>query len=232
MKTKVAAYADVRRKKRRRKTVELEKEMRTYKKLFGAIVFVVSTVVCVTSHAASVTFDSMTNRITGFQGLVVDDIRYDAVLVEGTCADVFGVCTQSNQFDFADLTTASGAASAILSALTQLTTPPTGPTDFFGCTATTFCDLIIPWSLSGQIPPVLNHASLLVSTLNMPLLSVAAAGFGGSGFGISANTDTGRASRAVYAKFSVVPLPAAAWLFISGLVGLFGVRYKNKHRTK
>lgn len=103
------------------------------------------------AHAVMLQVDATSGILTGATGVNVGGHLYDVAFMEGTCADVFGVCDPSH-FTFTTNTSASVAAQALLdqvlidSALGLFDSTP-GLT--LGCDPlATACNMITPFELT------------------------------------------------------------------------------------
>lgn len=165
-------------------------------------------------------------QLMGATGVDVSGALYDVSFVDGSCAGLFGGC--DDYFDFAF--TAQGQATLASVALWQSVFVNNASGEFDsvpqltnGCTDATYCSVYTPF---------LRWASDEVKV-------VAFANFRESEDGSDAvflpsnllrTFDAGANERVVYAVWqpSPVPLPAAAWLFGSAILGLVGVARRKQ----
>ena len=187
------------------------------------------------SVAAVLHIDPLTNNLTGVSGISVDGNVYNVTFVEGTCVDLFNGCDEKTDFFFQDTATAFAAFEGLMNQ--ALIDGPLGQFDSnpqltYGCDNdpffSRFCTIYAPIladevGLNGLVFAELsnNIADNLDSTTGL-LLSAP----------LSINADTSLNDWAVFgvwsgANVSTVPVPAAIWLFGSGLIGLVGMRKKS-----
>ncbi len=184
-----------------------------------ALVATASLVLSFSAHAATVLTNSG-GLITGATGVDVGGTSYDVAFLDGSCNSLFDGCT--------DFTFTTGAEAAVASyalfeqVLTtyffegQLLLPRPGvPSGLFLTLAgfdsgLTGGALLLPWAFDSD--PIVG---LVVQEFSL-----------GSDF-FQPDTIFYAAEGVVYASWtpsSVVPLPAAAWLFISAIAGLAGAK--------
>ena len=157
-------------------------------------------------------------QLMGATGVDVDGIEYDVSFEDGSCNDLFDGCTS---FAF---TTASEAGSATVALLSQVligiydVSPElvNGISNAFSGTVHT------PFQTHTGGTIVVTGAAVNANTvIDVGLLQDVAAGF-------DLSTDPMK----TYALWTPaeVPLPAAAWLFMSAIAGLAGVKRISRSR--
>lgn len=156
--------------------------------------------------------------LTGATGVNVNGSWYDVSFQDGSCDSLFSNCTIS-AFMFQNSTDAFAASNALLDqvlvgAYDDLSS------DIFGCYVDgIYCSVMTPYNRSTQDAYVANAYNLasgtdLVFTGTMP----------------PGSASTGFMNNTVFAVWTVaeVPVPAAAWLFGSALVGLAGAAGRKR----
>lgn len=169
------------------------------------------------------TLDIRGGKLFGATGVVFGGKTYDVEFVDGSCVTLYNGCDSVDDFDFADLATATLAAQA-LSDQVVIDVPglsfDTDVTLTNGCTASIFCIMFIPTTLEPNDRVSGRSFSNIASFAGSDFLSF---------------TSTNRAedmtsnSAVVYAQFTQVPVPAALPLMLGGLalMGLVGRRRRG-----
>ena len=148
---------------------------------------------------AAVVLD-VAGKATGITDLAVGGSTYDVTFQSGTFTSVFGTAS-----DFTTVTASAAARGAVNAALNAAGTPapflaPADPTDNVDAFGNSF---YVPYDLSG------------------PAVSSVAAFYLGGIYGTVGGTIAFRpAQTAVWADFTLVPLPGAAVLLVTALAGL------------
>ena len=179
-----------------------------------ALVATASLVLSFSAHAATVLTNSG-GLITGATGVDVGGTSYDVAFLEGSCNSLFDGCTD---FTFTTGAGATAASDALFDLVLTQTFPgilipssgvPAGafvtPYSYGGGAVSLSAVTLVPWSFSGGQ----TSAGFTTGDAIDPAASLVAA------------------EGVVYASWtpsSVVPLPAAAWLFISAIAGLAGAK--------
>ena len=161
------------------------------------------------------TLNVVGGELIGASGVVVNGTSYNVRFVDGTCQELFGGCDEPADFAFTRLAEAQIATQALLDQV--FIDGPDGQFDSdpvltAGCTFWQTCTAFVPYELQG-----VNFNVRLVGAINK------AAGQGADSAGGTATLDfdqfvPGEAN--TFAVFTVVPVPAAVWLFGSALFGL------------
>jgi hypothetical protein len=165
--------------------------------------------------------------LTGATNVLVDGyVLLDVTFVEGTCAEVYGGCDDTSDFFFSS--NADGARAASLALLDSVLIDSTAgnfdsePELTRGCSFSGRCIVMTPFQIRNnstlaEIVAADNYASTNtnVDQLGFPVRQPDAA---------SQALDTW----AVWTVSAEVPIPAAAWLFGSGLIGLLGIARRKK----
>lgn len=156
------------------------------------------------------------STILGVDGVVVGATSYNPRFVDGTCATVYGACTNAD-FTFAgvnssDTAAVASATSALRAALLSLSA--TTPSNYNGCTSGSLCELLTPWWLS-------NPTSVWTTSLYVQ---------GGSVYGPDVNSSTNPATdqasnlARVYVQWTPLaqdaPEPASLTLMGVGLAAM------------
>lgn len=171
--------------------------------------------------------DSITFRLVGARGVIIDGKRYDLKFIEGSCAAVFNGCDSNSDFDFPDLGDAFRAAEEILNQVLVDGSDPgtrfdTRPELTYGCEQPTACDLLIPNWIENGTRLVTSWAENWDDELSD---SPTSAQF------LTTSYDTSLAAHAVWAKFTPVTLPTTLWCLGIGLLGVAGVRSRSLRKT-
>ena len=156
--------------------------------------------------AATLTFDG--DMISGVSGLETLGTTWDVTFNDGSADAVYGTNPP-----FSTVSDSQTASEALRLALVALAADATA-SDFVGC-AGTDCYLISPYAINEFT--VAGNAVAKIGTSVYYLASVS----GDPSLSYSDRT---------YATWeeSVVPIPAAIWLFGSGLIGLIGIARRKK----
>lgn len=188
---------------------EMIKRKSLIQSLFLAALMISATIGTV--NAATVVLDVTT--ATGITGLDIDpgpDVTlYDVDFVQTTAEALYGI-HPATTFPFS-LAESSDVNNAILAALDASAATSVGPASGVGNNDTSYAFMYSSADDRGNIS-FLGHGGSFV--------------FGGAGWGDSSPVTAADTAVLVYADFtpsSVVPVPAAVWLFGSGLLGLIGI---------
>ena len=169
-------------------------------------------------NAATLVFDG---GLAGADGVDILGKLYDVRFSDGTCAGLFSGC-DSSDFQFTDVAEAQAASGALLNQV-FFGTYDNWPNKTWGCSNTHYagCYTITPYAVDN-----IDNSFLGKTAVNKRL------GYGDYigdvDWGISASTSTSY----VFARWapSPVPLPAAAWLFISAIAGLAGAKRLSRSK--
>lgn len=164
--------------------------------------------------------------ITGALNVEVNGALYDVIFKDDTCMSIFDNCDNDNDFTFQTQGEAKFASEAlrdqVYGGVFENMYFDTTPDWTFGIGLVSRGNIVTPYGLnsSGEAEYVLfGNAE-----------GRDAAEFISSG-SIATNWDAGGSNGSVYALWtpvSPVPVPAAIWLFGSGLLGLIGVARRKK----
>lgn len=162
-------------------------------------------------------------QLTGATGVLVGSLYYDVTFVDGTCSGLYSGCNDSSDFTFTTIASAILAGNALLSDVFVDGTAglfDSSPQLTAGCGNFFQCTIVTPFA-----PPEFVTVPGIWAT-NRALVADPA---------VSYNTlvqsyDTALSDAYVYAVWSpsAVPLPAAAWLFGSAILGLVGVARRKQ----
>ncbi|MEM7101127.1 MAG: VPLPA-CTERM sorting domain-containing protein [Pseudomonadota bacterium] len=181
-------------------------------------IFVIIAILAISEHAAALTLTVESGKVTGATGVNINGTIYNLSLTaNGGCADLYFGC--NNDSDFAPLTESDFAATqnALASVLQSAFDSGFVANEIAGCSDMTNCYIFTPThavEISSRI--ALAGALLDVTGVTLQLL----------GYGFGENVNFSNFANTTWGIFEVaaVPLPAAVWLFVSALGGLFGVR--------
>ncbi len=165
-------------------------------------------------------------QLIGATGVDIEGELYDVNFVDGSCISIFDGCEDASDFTF-DGTQALAASQALLDQVFQDTSEglfDSSPDLTNGCTSTEYCYAYTPVSFFGPF--------VVVSIVALNAFPSAPADFQDQILqrGSTPEGDSGNAPDSVWAVWNPappVPVPAAAWLFGSALLGLFGFRKRK-----
>jgi len=170
------------------------------------------------SQAATIVVSS--GDLIGFNDITVGTDTYNVRFVEGSFISVFG---DSTGLDFTTSIGARDASRALMDAFHAFPTYDDDVSLTFGLTNTSG-EIFTPWSFNpdGQTSVTSrNFRNIDGNLLNADYVT--------NNVGMIATYDTGGANNfsgarvwADWSNVSTVPVPAAVWLFGSGLIGLVG----------
>lgn len=212
--------------------------MKIYKMIPGVFL---TLILSTSAYSANLVIDN--GQLIGADGITFEDSTGSARFagsvrfVDGTCENLFDGCNDPSDLVFQTLTgtgdtpqeLAVAASRALLEQVFDAN--PLYDIDIeltFGCGTTTialvFCGILTPYGFTVNdrvLPAVVTNRDD-----NTRLDSVTT----GSGRDIDASTIVSSPDRLVYADWTItaVPVPAAVWLFASGLLGLIGIARRNK----
>ena len=209
--------------------------MEIYKVVLGVFLTLI-----LSTSAYSATLVIEDGQLVGADGITFDSYTGSVRFVDGSCADIFNGCDEPSDLVFATLTSTENEARVLaLSASSALLTQVFDANPLydlnieltFGCEQTTavalvFCGILTPYSTDGT-------TVLTANMTNRDDTSRLDTTGSRQGYFITDSTiaDAGDpADRLVYAAWTVtpVPIPAGAWLFASGLLGLIGIARRKK----
>lgn len=210
--------------------------MEIYKRVLGVFLTLV-----LSTSAYSATLVIEDGQLVGADGITFDGYTGSVKFVDGSCVDIFNGCDEPSDIVFETLTsTNTEARDLALSANTALLAQVFDANPLydinieltFGCeegtfVASNFCGILTPYDYTA------NNSVVTVSLTNRDDnsgLDVVAFGQGYAATDSTIPLNPDAPDRLVYATWTVtpVPLPAAVWLFATGLLGLIGVARRKK----
>lgn len=167
-------------------------------------------------------------KLTGISGVDVDGTVYNVSFIEGTYDSIY-----EGTFDFNTSSTAQQAASVLQSVITSPNAIPIGvgypdPSLIYGITitSTSMTALSIPYKLLTEPAQTITLWSPYFYN-NVPGQT--------SEWSMRTYDDTTNSPNVVYAKFSLanqIPEPSSMLLLATGLIGLWGRRFKLNHASR
>jgi hypothetical protein len=178
------------------------------------------------STSVAAVLDVQGGILFGASDVDVNGTLYDVQFLDGTCIDLYDGCDANTDFPFTNLLDLNdgallGAAMTALEEQVFLDSSSgafdTSPELTNGCAAPGGCSVFTPlW-----VNTVAGSAGVF-SLFNRDSTSNDVIGAGG-GSRTHDTTGTDLQVYAVWSQTTAVPIPAAVWLFGSGLVGIVGV---------
>lgn len=198
-------------------------------------------IICAASFLlySSISFSTVLNvsngQLIGASGLIVNGVSYDVAFLDGTCANLYSGCNQNSDFTFSnssnDGTLLGQAMTALLDQVfidSAAGAFDSNPALTNGCNVATGCQISTPLFVTGSTEFV-----AVIGAFNTPVLGQGQVGFLDH---LVAGTVVQNSVHqlpqfdaqvfAVWSPVAAVPVPAAVWLFGSGLIGLIGVKRK------
>ena len=165
------------------------------------------------------------SELQGATGVIVNGFIYDVSFTDGTCAELFNPCTSFTDFTFQTAGDANDASEALLTQVfNQGDIYDQDPTLTRGIDDPDLGSIFTPWnSVRGavELDGMTNNSGLV---MDMNICAV-----GGCGLAVSFDlADRDNSTYAIWTQVSEVPVPAAAWLFITALIGLAGFGRRRK----
>jgi hypothetical protein len=183
--------------------------------LGGFASFLTATVLCSNAHSAML--DIVSGQLKGASGVVVSGEVWNVEFVDGTFGSIFGATSGIDATSYAHALELSEALKTQV--FDQSGRYDIYPNLTFGIFSNT-AQILTPFALVGT------------EVRNASLRNVAADFYDLTGLlYIQAARDTSQDASYVYAdweKVVVIPIPAAVWLFGSGLLGLVGMARRKK----
>lgn len=152
------------------------------------------------THADTLVYAN--GKISGVDGLSLFDSIYNAKFVDGLLNSVYG-SSPIFQNDADTITTTN----VLLNSLANLA-PNVAPSDYLGCDNNNFCALITPFDQIVYGNAVIQDGNNKYSWYS---------------WSIDPTINNTFETYVVWEEAAVVPVPAAIWLFGSGLIGFIGM---------
>jgi len=193
--------------------------------MFKKILALVGLIMMAPTSVNAATLLMNSGELAGASGVNVNGTLYDVSFFSGSCASVYGGCDTADDFTFQTVSDADAASSALLG---QVLINIDGfafddsPELTLGCTGVQQCQVNTAYAVSGgwvDFRVAFNKWNIA----NEDWDSL------GSGQGV---TSVDPPADQLWAKWTVsevqvVPVPAAAYLFGSALLGLIGIKRKK-----
>lgn len=167
------------------------------------------------TYAAMIVTD-INGQLLGATGVKVGSTFYDVEFVDGTCTGLFSGCDEPGDFIFNTEDGALAAAEALLDQV-FINSDRYGlvPRLTNGCEFIPQCTVIIPYAVAA-ISPLRAAVAAAANRENLIADFTTTNQFSGT-----INTiQSADVTYAVFTSVQPVPVPAAVWLFMSGLLGL------------
>lgn len=208
----------------------MERNMSYLHKPFPSISFIFGLYLFAGSTQASVGWIFENEQLTGATGVEISGSLYNVSFIDDSCINAFDGCDSVDDFTFKTQDDALVAANALLDqvlldANSSMLLLDSDPETTFGCVQLFTCIIIVPHDTDVAA----NSMSGIFTTNRAANFSVDEAVPGGGLFR-DQNTET-NGETFVYAKFTSaqpVPVPAAAWLFGSALLGFAGISKRKR----
>jgi len=191
------------------------------------------------SNGATLTVNN--GMLMGATGVDVNGILFDVEFLDGTCAELYNGCDENTDFPFtnpADLNDTVLITAAVTALFEKvLIDSPSGAFDSFpifinGCVLAGACQVNTPLFVGAStefIPAFGAFNDIAVeqgNTTNLDRIIEGSVYFNSNPLPLSPSTDA--SVFAVWSPTTVVPVPAALWLFLSGILGLTLLGKKRK----
>ena len=191
------------------------------KSIVGAICTCLA-VVSFSVNAALLTVNE--GQLVGATGVNVNGALYDVSFMDGTCFALYNGCDDSTDFLFSGNTASQAASDALLEQV-FIGLYDDEPSLTMGCSFDTRCRVLTADGVVGGEGDLI-HGSFAVNSKKGATQGDTTAG--GTFDVLSFDTSTMDNRTMAVWTVSAVPLPAAVWLFGSGLIGLIGIARRNK----
>ena len=158
------------------------------------------------------------NQLTGARNVVINGGLFNVDFMEGSCVTLYSGCDDINDFIFHTLSEANAASTALLDQVLIDGVDgnfDSSPASTFGCGLSGQCLISTFYGIFALDNVFSNTADNRVSGDPAPATFQSVIPI------TSDSSSNDRVTRAVWS--SAVPVPAAIWLFGSGLIGLIGV---------
>ena len=175
------------------------------------------------SANAATLLTNSSGQLTGALDIDVDGALYDVSFVDGSCSDLFNGCNESSDFTFTTYNQASMATTALFAQVLIDTSSgdfDSSPQLTNGCSHYSRCDIHTPYRIFeiGETSRVSGRSAINFASA-------------GDQLGTSSSDVDGDLTSEILSTYAVwapspVPVPAAAWLFGSALIGLVGFKRK------
>ena len=169
----------------------------------------------VTANATTLTVDA--GIVTGATDIIEGNRSFDIVLVDGTCAGIFFGCNEDADFAPIEESDLLDLQNVLVSFLNEVKASPFDQSNILGCGAATDCRVYSPIGFNE----LAGNASTVLGAFTGTNIDP-----GVQGIDPSQNfADSDILTWAVITP-TVIPIPAALWLFVSGLGLLCWIRRK------
>jgi hypothetical protein len=168
--------------------------------------------------ATYVLAEAFGSELQGANGVIVNGLSYNVEFVDGSCISLFDECNDVSDFTFNTAADADAASQALLDQVFNLfdiydTTPSLmrGIFNNYGFVWT-------PYGMSGsnavRVDSIVNYGGNTTDTNSCSI--------GACSLAITNDLSSGFDTYAKWTQVSAVPIPAAVWLFGTGILGLIG----------
>lgn len=173
---------------------------------------------CTNAYATTLTFADPTT-VNGATGIITGGKSWDVVLLDGKCVDLFNGCDEDSDFAPIQESDELDVRNVLIGLLTEINAQGYNQTNIFGCGNPSNCNVHSPIGYDELGMTVLTGFGSFIGT-----------NISGGPQAINPERDFGAENVLAWARVtpSPIPVPAAAWLFGTALIGLFGLKRMRK----
>ncbi len=178
------------------------------------------------SSASAATYNLVDGKLIGAFDVDVGGTLYDVVFEQDSCINLYGRCDSATDFTFQTQSEAQTAADALLhQVFSNDDSYDLDPTLTKGCVASGGCQIYTPFAIFEPIADLVLVNAMVVA--NYPAGSSPDMTLQGIFRSEQRILEVGYLY-ATWTPTTVIPIPAAAWLFGSALVGFVGLGRRKK----